>query len=92
MRKIKLKYSTYIKDIVGVEEETITIDNDITIRELIERIANKHGIEVYKQLIDEKSEELKNGVIIAVNGNTVQKISEKILGEEVFFSIASTGG
>ncbi|MEM2137418.1 MAG: MoaD/ThiS family protein [Candidatus Methanomethylicia archaeon] len=92
MRKIKLKYSTYIKDIVGVEEETITIDNDITIRELIERIANKHGIEVYKQLIDEKNEELKHGVIIAVNGKTVQKLSEKILGEEVFFSIASTGG
>ncbi|MEM3615120.1 MAG: MoaD/ThiS family protein [Candidatus Methanomethylicia archaeon] len=92
MRKIKLKYSTYIKDIIGVEEETTTIDNDITIRELIERIANKHGIEVYKQLIDEKNEELKHGVIIAVNGKTVQKLSEKILGEEVFFSIASTGG
>lgn len=92
MKQLKLKYLTYFKDLVGVEEETITIQNDITIGKLIEIIAEKHGKEFYKQLIDEKNGELKHGVLIIVNGKVVQKIAEKIMGEEIIFSIASTGG
>lgn len=92
MRKLKLKYLTYFKDLVGIEEETIVVDNEITVKRIIEIIAEKHGREINEQLIDEISGEIKHGVLIVVDGKTIQKINEKILGEEVVFSIASTGG
>ncbi|MEM3166804.1 MAG: hypothetical protein QXM67_06785, partial [Candidatus Methanomethylicia archaeon] len=59
---------------------------------LIEMIAERHGEEFYKQLIDEERRDLKHGVLIVMDGRVVQKITEKIMGEEIIFSIASTGG
>jgi len=92
MKKLKVKYLMYFKDLAGVEEENIIVDNDITIRKLIEILAKRHGEEFYKQLIDEMSGEIKHGILISVNGKTIQRIDEKVLGGEIVFSIASTGG
>lgn len=91
--QVEVKYLTYIRDLAGTSGEIIEIDGEMDLFEFIRILGRRHGERFYENIIDLEKMDLKNGVIIGINGRVAQRLDEKIRGgETLILSIAVSGG
>ncbi|MEM3056711.1 MAG: MoaD/ThiS family protein [Candidatus Bathyarchaeia archaeon] len=91
--KVEVKYLTYIRDLVGTTSEIIEIEREIELFEFIRILGERHGENFYELILDREKMDLKNGVIIGINGRIARKLDEKIRdGDSLILSIAVSGG
>ncbi len=92
--RVKAKYlSPYIRDLVGLSEEVVTVEEGSSVKDVIMKIAEIHGKQVLAQLLDDSERDLRGGVVVLVNNTTVQDINHKIQDNDTLvFLIALNGG
>ena len=92
--RVKAKYlSPYIRDLVGLSEEVVTVEEGSSVKDVIMKIAEIHGKHVLAQLLDDSERDLRGGVVVLVNNTTVQDINHKIQDNDTLvFLIALNGG
>jgi molybdopterin converting factor small subunit len=91
--QVLVKYLTYIRDLAGTDSEIIEIEGEMDLSEFIRILGDRHGEDFYEGILDEEKMDLRNGVIIGVNGRIAQKLDEKIRGgDTLILSIAVSGG
>lgn len=91
--QVEVKYLTYIRDLIGASSEIIEIESEMDLSEFIRILGGRHGEKFYELILDMEKMELKNGVIIGINGRVAQKLDEKIRGgDSLVLSIAVSGG
>jgi len=72
-----INYNSYIlRKITGFQGEYLTVEKDISIKKLIERLSIKHGTKFKDLVLDEENKRLK--MIIIVNGRSIYSINHKI--------------
>lgn len=93
---INVKYLDSIKKIVGKNEEKIEMDQYDTINNLIQKLGKKYG-EVFLNIIMDSKGNLKDDILILINGKSIKTHKEmcgEFLSEEAVAVILSikTGG
>ncbi|MBS7637734.1 MoaD/ThiS family protein [Candidatus Bathyarchaeota archaeon] len=91
--QIEVKYLTYIRDLTRTNSEIIEIEGEMDLFELIRILGKRYGDDFYELILDTEKMELKNGVIIGINGKVARRLDEKIRdGDTLVLSIAVGGG
>ncbi len=91
--RVEVKYLTYIKDLAGTNSEIIEIEGETVLLDFIRILGKRHGENFYEIILDKEKLDLKNGVIIGINGKVAQKLNERVRdGDTIVLSIAVSGG
>lgn len=91
--QVEVKYLTYIRDLAGTNSEIVEIEGEVDLFEFIRILGERHGENFYEIILDKEKMDLKNGVIIGINGRVARKLDEKIRdGDTLVLSIAVSGG
>lgn len=95
MTSVKVKFSVVFKDVTGIEETDIEI-NEKTIENLLEVLIARFGSDFKEKVIDDDTGELRRFVNIFVNGKDIRNLSgldtEVDDGAEVRLIPAVAGG
>ncbi len=92
--RVRVRYLTpYIRNLVGVDEEIITIEEGSSVRDVIMRVAELHGERLLDQLLRDDGRDLREGILVVVNDRVVQDVDYRVEdGDVVTFLIALDGG
>lgn len=92
--KVRVRYLTpYIRNLVGVDEEIITIEEGSSVRDVIMRVAEVHGERLLDQLLRDDGRDLREGILVVVNDRVVQDVDYRVEdGDVMAFLIALDGG
>lgn len=92
--RVRVRYLTpYIRNLVGVDEEIITIEEGSSVRDVIMRVAELHGERLLDQLLRDDGRDLREGILVVVNDRVVQDVDYRVEdGDVVAFLIALDGG
>jgi len=92
--RVKVKYlAPYIKNLMGLEEETITIEGEASLKDLMVKIAEIHGKHVLTQLLNESGDRLRESLLTLINNTVIQDINHKLKdGDTITLLIAIDGG
>ncbi|MFX1324024.1 MAG: MoaD/ThiS family protein [Promethearchaeota archaeon] len=71
MAEIKVRFLSLLTDITRTEELTLTIDENCTIKHLLEQLTKKFG-ENFEELIYKASQNLSKYVLITINGKDIR--------------------
>lgn len=95
MMNIKIIFLSLLTDITEVEELNLPIDDNSSIRTVLELLAKKFG-EKFEEMIYKTSSNLSEYVIITINGKDIRSldgIETKVqLDDELSFIPAIAGG
>lgn len=72
MSRIRVRYFGHVRELAGKREETITMDDDARLPDLVSEIANRHG-EKFGNYVLEGRNRLREGFVCAVDGETIGK-------------------
>ena len=92
--KVKVKYFTFLRELVGRREEEYEFEKEPTVEELIKFIAKKYGKEAENYLF-EKDGRLKEILSFLVNGKSVTSLDgpkTKLKNGDVLAIIPPVGG
>lgn len=91
MLRIRVKYLMWLRDKTSVDSEEYIVDKELTIRELIHVIRNKHSS--LEKLLDNIFSR-ENPVIILVNGRSISNNPDYVLSnnDEVILMPPVSGG
>ncbi|MFX1237995.1 MAG: MoaD/ThiS family protein [Promethearchaeota archaeon] len=95
MSQIKVEFISLMVDITGLNEITLSIENEITLKDLISKLDDNIGREFTEMIVD-KSGKIFNNVIIVINGERVH--SSNLIditlkgGDTISFIPAIAGG
>ncbi|MEM0380149.1 MAG: MoaD/ThiS family protein [Desulfurococcaceae archaeon] len=89
--KIRVKYLMWLRDKIGVESEEYVFDREITLRELINLLKNKH-VNLEKFL--DRGFNVEDSIIIIVNGKSINQNLDYVLNnnDEVVLLPPVSGG
>ncbi|MBS7288274.1 MAG: MoaD/ThiS family protein [Candidatus Freyarchaeota archaeon] len=94
--KVNVSYLHIIAKEIGVKEEEVEVEGDVSLKELLSRLAERHGAAFKKYIYDNDEGKIKGYAIIIVNGKIIQrgKVEDVRLteGDHVFFGIGAAGG
>ena len=95
MARVRVRYFGALHEITGKRVEEITIDDSVSIKDLIERLAKIHGRKL-AEYIFESDHKVKDGFAYAVNGdslpeNELSKVKCKDVTEFVILPPISGG-
>jgi MoaD family protein len=94
--RISVKYYGFIEDIVGKEAEEFELQEDASIRALLNNIADLYGTPFIKELFDFDQKDLRYGFLCALNGLPIGQldgINTKLRdGDKVVFISLTSGG
>jgi len=92
MERIKVKYLNVYYSITHKKEEFVEFDNGLTLRELLEKLAQSYKPEFRDAILDGENK-LKPHAWILVNGVLEKDLARKLKdGEVVVFSLPIVGG
>jgi len=69
--KIKVEYTSQIKQVVGVAEETFELEIPCTAAELTQRVVEKHGEPLRRILLDEQNRPSPT-ILVFVDGDLIR--------------------
>ncbi len=72
--KVKVKYFTFLRELIGRREEEYKFEKELTLEELIGHIAEKYGKEA-KEYLFEKDGRLKETLSFLVNGKSITSLN-----------------
>lgn len=92
--KVRLKFlSPYLRDLAKTDEEEVLLRDNPTVKDLLGKLLEVHGIQLYEQLFDEETNNLRSGVLVTVNNNVVWKVHEELRdGDIVAVVLVYEGG
>jgi len=92
--KVKVKYFTYLRELIGKREEEYEFEKELTIGELIKFIAEKYGKEAERYLFEENGR-LKEILSFLVNGKSIMSLDgpkTKLKDGDIVAIIPPVGG
>ena len=93
--QIKIMFLSILTDITDVEELNLTVEDNSTIRNILNQLASKFGAK-FKEMIYKTSSDLSKYVLITVNGKHIRLLEglETIIQahDEISFIPAIAGG
>ncbi len=92
--KIKVKYFTFLRELIGRREEEYEFEKELTVEELIEFIAKKYGKEAKNYLFEENGK-LKEILSFLVNGKSITSLNgpkTKLKDRDILAIIPPVGG
>ena len=92
--KVKVKYFTFLRELIGRREEEYEFEKDPTVEELIKFIAEKYGKEA-KDYLFEKDGRLKEILSFLVNGKSITSLNgpqTKLKDGDILAIIPPVGG
>lgn len=92
-----MDYLGYIKGVLGIKQpEVITLGDNANVRDLLEALAEKHGVPFKKAVYEPNSPDLKPTYIMSINGlllNQLKELDTKLKeGDHVILMPIVTGG
>ncbi|MEM4488493.1 MAG: MoaD/ThiS family protein [Desulfurococcaceae archaeon] len=92
--RVKLRFlSPYFRDLAGINEEDISLENGSTMRDLLKKLLDIHGERLYEQLFDEETNDFRSGVLVVINNRVTQRADEKLKdGDIVVITMMYEGG
>ncbi len=75
MITVKTKYYAYLREVTGVREEEIALEEGSTVADLVEKLVKRYGEPLRRYILTEDME-LRPNIAVAVNG---VKVSEEPL-------------
>lgn len=92
---VKIKFLSLLTDITDVEELNLTVENNSTIRNILNQLASKFGTK-FEEMIFNTSNDLSKYVLITVNGEDIrllEGLETKVQADdEISFIPAIAGG
>lgn len=95
MAEIKIRFLSLLSDITETDELALTINENSTIKHLLEKLAKKFG-DKFEELVFKASQNLSKYVLITINGKDIRlldgletQIQDK---DEINFIPAIAGG
>jgi len=92
--KVKVKYFTFLRELIGRREEEYEFEKQPTVEEIINFIADKYGKEAREYLF-EKDGKLKEVLSFLVNGKSITSLNgpkTKLADGDVLAIIPPVGG
>ena len=92
--KVKVKYFTFLRELIGRKDEEYEFEKEPTVEELIKFIAKKYGKEAENYLF-EKDGRLKEILSFLVNGKSVTSLDgpkTKLKNGDILAIIPPVGG
>ena len=74
MVRIEVHFLSILSDLSNVENDIIEIQENSTIRQVIDLLRNKIGIQFQKRILSE-SNDLNNYVILVINGKDIRVLN-----------------
>jgi molybdopterin synthase sulfur carrier subunit len=94
--RVTVKFFTFLRELVGKREEIIELSGrKVTVKELLERLADRYGEDFCGYVFDPISGELREHLQLLVNGRNVislQGLSTELKDGDVFAIIPPVGG
>jgi len=90
MAKIKVIYTGYLIKVRKKQQETYTIEEGWTVKDLINRLCTKHNSEFKYTIFNQKTNKLL--VIVLVNGRVAEPDENLMDGDTVTFVFPYSGG
>lgn len=97
--KIKVKYFGVIRSLLcGKKEEEIDVSEDTTIKQLIHKLAEKHGEEFRYHFLEKGWDRLRDNIFISLDGERIARIrgndQQTLEGKQevMFLSVVYTRG
>lgn len=95
MNNIKIMFLSLLTDITEVEELDLSIDDDSSIRNILDQLSTKFGPK-FEEMIYKSSRDLSKYVLITINGKDIRLLDDldtKVkLNDEITFIPAIAGG
>ena len=85
--RIRLKYAGIISEITGKVSDEIELGNDISISDLLKKLASLHGRRFKEQVFNYEINRPASGVLILLNGKLIHGNFDRKLNDEDFVSI-----
>lgn len=92
--KVRVKYFTFLRELVGRKEEEYEFETEPTVEKLIKIIAEKYGKEA-KEYLFEKDGKLKENLSFLVNGKSIVSLNgpkTKLKNGDILAIIPPVGG
>ena len=70
---IKVRYVGLIENVMGNRQEQVSIETDITVRELLNLLSEKHGAE-FRHSVLRSTGELRPSVTIHISGRDIKEL------------------
>ncbi len=95
MHKVKIMFLSLLTDITDVEELNLTVEDNATIRNILNQLASKFGAK-FEEMIFKTSSDLSKYILITVNGKDIRLLKglETLIkvDDEISFIPAIAGG
>jgi MoaD family protein len=95
LAEIAIRYFGSLREIAGKRFEKISIEDSATLRDLLQKLTEKHGSR-FRNFVYSRNEKPRDGIAFAVDGDTIQtsklnKIACKQVNEFVILPPISGG-
>lgn len=94
---ISVRYLVNFSVATGKKQEEVTLPNGATLSDLIDKLTQRYGNALKKEIFDSKTGEVKPHVLILINGRSLDQFKERLgiplaNGNSVIFTFPVTGG
>ena len=72
--KVNVKYFATLREITGKREEEIELQEDSTVRDLLDRLVDRHGTRFKEYVVEEKTSTPRAHLLFLIDGTSVNSL------------------
>jgi len=89
--QVKVLFHAMFKEITGTREITHELDSDLTLGEVLDKLAKRYGKD-FKTILDSKTGLISPETLVMLNGQSVRKIDIQLRDKDVIMISVPVGG
>ena len=88
---VKVLLHAMFKDIAGKREITQEVDSNLTLGDVINKLAKKYGRD-FKEIIDPRTGQISTDTLVMLNGKSVRQTDIKLNDKDIVMITVPIGG
>jgi len=88
---VKVLLHAMFKDVAGKREITQEVDSNLTLGDVLNRLAKKYGRD-FNEIIDPRTGQISTDTLVMLNGKSVRQISIKLNDKDIIMITVPIGG
>jgi len=88
---VKVLLHAMFKDIAGKREITQEVDSNLTLGDVINKLAKKYGRD-FKEIIDPRTGQISTDTLVMLNGKSVRQTDIKLNDKDIIMITVPIGG
>ena len=89
--RVRVLLNGIFRKIVGKREIIEEIDSNQTLKQILDKLANKYGRD-FKEIVDPKTEVVSSEFLVSINGQIVRDTQVNLENDDILMITILTGG